>query len=213
MQRIPTTIPPQGIRANAEEAGFNPLVFAGPGTGAGYSPVFGNALGDAAALGFDIYNQEKQLELQRDELAQENKRLELLVQNTTLRPKVPGIYGGARAGKSNSTADDALNTRNNRGFDPVSHDQGLDYKGQDFGVIRAQGSTRTSVATNPGYPEHLSQFYGDEVSDLEGALNYAKDWWHGQVRGEVYYPGFGWESQITRPKARPRRKRKHPFTQ
>lgn len=93
---------PEGIRANAEAAGFNPLVFAGPGTGTGaqYAPVFGNEYAQAGALISDAFAQEEALKIQRSELELQNKRLEEIVKQTTLTPDVPGIYGGRNDGGS-----------------------------------------------------------------------------------------------------------------
>ncbi len=98
---------PQGIRANAEAAGFNPLVFAGPGTGtgAGYTPQLSNPLA-ALGEGLDAHFAEREaLKIQRAELDLENRRLEELVKRTTLTPPVPGIYGGANAGSKSSDPD------------------------------------------------------------------------------------------------------------
>lgn len=96
---------PQGIRDNAEAAGFNPLVFAGPGTGTGaqYAPVFGNEYAQAGAMISDAFAQEEALKIQRSELELQNKRLEEIVKQTTLTPDVPGIYGADRAYSSNSS--------------------------------------------------------------------------------------------------------------
>lgn len=86
---------PQGIRANAEAAGFNPLVFAGPGTGTGasYAPRFGSAVAEAgAALASGMVDDEA-LKIQKAELELENRRLTEQIKNNQLRAKVPGIYG------------------------------------------------------------------------------------------------------------------------
>lgn len=95
---------PQGIRDNAEAAGFNPLVFAGPGTGTGaqYAPVFGNEYAQAGAMISDAFAQEEALKIQRSELELQNKRLEEIVKQTTLTPDIPGIYGSDRAYNSNT---------------------------------------------------------------------------------------------------------------
>lgn len=97
---------PQGIRANAEAAGFNPLVFAGPGvgTGAGYTPSLQNPLA-LLGEGIDAHFSEKEaLKIQRSELDLENRRLEELVKRTTLSPNVPGIYGDRDARGSASAS-------------------------------------------------------------------------------------------------------------
>ena len=93
---------PQGIRANAEEAGFNPLTVltAGRSFGAGYAPVFGN---EYAALGQGIDDALSGLAAERAQvsaLETENSRLQKLVQRNTLTPPVPGVYGARNAEQS-----------------------------------------------------------------------------------------------------------------
>lgn len=97
---------PQGIRSNAEEAGFNPLVFAGPGTGTGaqYAPTMGSIISNGFAAAADSFNQEKQLRLQRSQLEMENERLNKVVQETTLTPKISGIYGNGTGLRGSSGA-------------------------------------------------------------------------------------------------------------
>lgn len=90
---------PQGIRANAEEAGFNPLTVltSGRSFGAGYAPVFGN---EYAALGQGIDDALSGLTAERAQvsaLESENQRLQKLVQRNTLTPPVPGVYGARNA--------------------------------------------------------------------------------------------------------------------
>lgn len=93
---------PQGIRANAEEAGFNPLTVltSGRSFGAGYAPVFGN---EYAALGQGIQDFVDGLSAEKaqvSKLEQENARLQKLVQRNTLTPPVPGVYGARNAEQS-----------------------------------------------------------------------------------------------------------------
>lgn len=90
---------PSAIRARAEEAGFNPLLFVGPGVGqqtALAAPVMGQAIQNAAlaaADGLSEYGKEKAYSSQ---LEQQNEELRKALQGATLRPKVPGIYGTAQ---------------------------------------------------------------------------------------------------------------------
>lgn len=194
---------PQGIRANAEEAGFNPLAFVGPGTGtgAGYAPQMGSIIANGFAAAADQWTNEKQLQLQKAQLEQENERLKKLSEKTILTPKVGGIY--ARKPNNANLGAAANPVAAAAGFAASQHDPENDYKGRDFGLIAASGAGQTSVASNPGYVEEITKFYGDDVSDIEGALNYGRDWWFGRVKGDPYIPGWGWESTIKRPKARP----------
>jgi hypothetical protein len=91
---------PAQIRARAENAGFNPLLFIGPGVGnqmtTGGSNYMGSALADA---GMQIADQmSKNRELARlEKLSAENKKLAEKVQNLTIRPKVGGVYAQREA--------------------------------------------------------------------------------------------------------------------
>lgn len=86
---------PQGIRNNAEAAGFNPLVFAGPGVGTG-APYSGT-MGTTIAQGFTQAAQEIDdmwsLRAEKTQLEQERNRLEKEISKVKLKPKVPGVYG------------------------------------------------------------------------------------------------------------------------
>jgi hypothetical protein len=102
---------PEGIRKNAEKAGFNPLVFAGPGTGTGvgYAPTMGSSIANSWALAGEAIgggiSQKLAEKSQLTELQQENERLEKLAQRSILNPKVQGIYGNARhVGKQGSSS-------------------------------------------------------------------------------------------------------------
>lgn len=96
---------PQGIRANAEQAGFNPLTVLNSGRsfGAGYQPQFGNALGQLGQGITDAINGQEQLKIQKAELEIERQRVDQLAKAMTLGPKIPGIYG-ARSGYGSGTA-------------------------------------------------------------------------------------------------------------
>jgi len=99
---------PQGIRANAEAAGFNPLVFAGPGVGngAGYQPTMGHELSTAGQIVTDASLALENQKIRRAELELENKRLEELVKANTLRPTTPGVYGARNGLSSTNRASD-----------------------------------------------------------------------------------------------------------
>jgi hypothetical protein len=96
---------PAQIRARAENAGFNPLLFIGPGVGnqmvTGGSNYMGSAIADA---GMQIADQmSKNRELARlEKLSAENKKLAEKVQNLTIRPKVGGVYAQREAYNANS---------------------------------------------------------------------------------------------------------------
>lgn len=175
---------PQGIRANAEEAGFNPRVFAGPGTGTGaqYAPTMGSTIANGFALASDQLQEQQALKRQKTELEQENRRLEKVVQATTLTPKVPGVYGNAAPSKStqqyrnigttggNGSARDGLGAsayerpRNTGGPAPVPRDSGLKVGGLPWD-------------TNPYFSdsEAFENRYGEPGEWVAGAVNGVAD--------------------------------------
>lgn len=86
---------PAQIRARAESAGFNPLLFVGPGVGNQTTAASGGYMGAAIAdAGMQIADQmSKNRELARlEKLSAENKKLAEKVQALTIRPKVGGVY-------------------------------------------------------------------------------------------------------------------------
>ena len=86
---------PAQIRARAESAGFNPLLFIGPGVGNQNAAASGAYMGAAVAdAGMQIADQmSKNRELARlEKLSAENKKLAEKVQSMTIRPQVGGVY-------------------------------------------------------------------------------------------------------------------------
>jgi hypothetical protein len=90
---------PSAIRARAEAAGFNPLLFIGPGVGqqtaVGGSNFMGSAIADASAMladGLATSMAKKPSMVQLDEIKAQNAKLQAQVSNMTLRPKVGGVY-------------------------------------------------------------------------------------------------------------------------
>lgn len=94
---------PANIRARAEAAGFNPLLFIGPGVGQqstvanvsapqiANSNYLGASIADAGmALADGISKRYEYARL--DKLAAENKKLAEKVQSMTIRPKIAGVY-------------------------------------------------------------------------------------------------------------------------
>lgn len=87
---------PVNVRKRAEEAGFNPALFVGPGVGnqtavAG-SNYFGSALADSALMLADDLQAKRQAS-QVTKVTAENAKLQEQVKRLTLRPDVGGIYG------------------------------------------------------------------------------------------------------------------------
>lgn len=89
---------PDAIRARAEKAGFNPLLFMGPGVGLQTSAaqaVGGNYLGaaiaDAGMMAADALARQP-AKAKLNQFQQQNAKLKAQVQSLTLRPKVGGLY-------------------------------------------------------------------------------------------------------------------------
>lgn len=91
---------PSAMRARAEKAGFNPLLWAGQGnmqTTAGNSgAIMGNAIANAGLALADGMTERKQLELEKTKLQLDRDRLDALIEKNTIQPKVAGIYAGTR---------------------------------------------------------------------------------------------------------------------
>ncbi|MBU3036597.1 hypothetical protein [Tritonibacter mobilis] len=153
---------PEGIRANAEAAGFNPLVFAGPGVGngAGYQPTMGHELSTAGQVVTDASLALENQKIRRAELELENKRLEELVKRNTLRPSTPGVYG-----------DRNVATRQNTG-DPVQRRNGV---GDPSDIV--VGGLKVSKDEKFSDAEDVETRYGDVLSSLYGVGVLAGDAW------------------------------------
>lgn len=94
---------PAAIRARAEAAGFNPLLFIGPGVGSqtavGGANYMGAAIAEAGLMVADAASKQREAgKLSR--LTQENAAMRNQVQNLTLRPKVGGVYAQRAAASS-----------------------------------------------------------------------------------------------------------------
>lgn len=97
---------PAGIRANAEAAGFNPLIFAGPSVNstAGYAPVMGSAIANAGSAIAGTMMEEERLKIERAAIDMDREQLDLEIQRQALTPDVAGIYprnNGSRSGAEN----------------------------------------------------------------------------------------------------------------
>lgn len=92
---------PANVRARAESAGFNPLLFVGPGVGeqtsaasATVAPsVMGQAVANAALLAADEADKSDNRVKQVAALEAENKALKEKVNKQSLSPRVAGIFG------------------------------------------------------------------------------------------------------------------------
>lgn len=87
---------PVQVRARAEEAGFNPLLFVGPGVGqqtAYARDMMGSAIADASMLVADDLARRQEQKGLVAQLEQQNAELRKAFNNATLRPEVAGVYG------------------------------------------------------------------------------------------------------------------------
>jgi len=98
---------PANIRARAEAAGFNPLLFVGPGVGnqmaTGGSNFLGSAIADAGLMLSEALAKRQDLR-KLDRLKDENEKLSQQVTDLTIRPKIGGIYAQREAIPSKSAA-------------------------------------------------------------------------------------------------------------
>jgi hypothetical protein len=101
---------PAQVRARAEAAGLNPLLFMAPGVGqqtgmaqsqASSGNYMGAALADAGMMIADQMSKNREL-ARLEKLSAENKKLAEKVQNLTIRPKVGGVYAQREAYNANS---------------------------------------------------------------------------------------------------------------
>jgi hypothetical protein len=90
---------PRAVRARAEAAGFNPLLFIGPGVGqqttTGGTNFMGAGIASAGLAIADGIDRKKMLDIERQKVAQDQRRLDALIEKQTLRPKVGGVYSGS----------------------------------------------------------------------------------------------------------------------
>lgn len=91
---------PINVRARAEEAGFNPLLFAGPGVGnaasggisGGGTNYMGQAIADAGMLIAEGMRNKSAETKRINDLETQNKELQKKLVDQTVRPRVGGIY-------------------------------------------------------------------------------------------------------------------------
>lgn len=198
---------PQGIRANAEEAGFNPgfVMSQGRSYGAGYSPTFENAgvhLGRAVEAGITGLQQQK---LKVTQLKNQNQRLNRLVEKTTFDVNAPSVYERRRMNVGKNTDNPVQSVAS--GVDP----RGIAIAGktvnQDTGFSDAEDAEAR-------YGDVLSSVYGVGVAIADGIETYANTQF-GKARlrfhndlTDFYNPP---ESQApTRPRSRPSGRIKSP---
>lgn len=174
---------PQGIRANAEEAGFNPLAFVGPGTGtgAGYAPQMGSIIANGFAAAADQWTNEKQLQLQKAQLEQENERLKKLSEKTILTPKVGGIY--SKGGRNDKTT--GLGSGPTADLTRDAIDAGI---GRTAGVAPGREVEAAPYQSTPLVMEVHNELTGDDPYFVAGSDGDPLDIWQGLAVGGQILP-------------------------
>lgn len=93
---------PVAIRARAEEAGFNPLLFVGPGVGNQTAPAatgqMGSAIADLGMMAAEKISGQAEAKARMQNLELQNQKLQKELTQATLRPKAAGLYGPVAQG-------------------------------------------------------------------------------------------------------------------
>lgn len=88
---------PANVRLRAEEAGFNPLLFVGPGVGQQTAPAasgqMGAAIADVGMMAAEKISGLAEQKARMQNLQLQNEKLQKELQQATLRPKSAGLYG------------------------------------------------------------------------------------------------------------------------
>lgn len=216
---------PDQIRARAEKAGFNPLLFAGPGVGLQTSApqaVGGNYLGaaiaDAGMMAADALARQPARQ-KLNQFQAENQKLKQQVQSLTLRPKVGGLYADRVVTPSIKTAvgrsgkSDAKTGLDPRIADPVNLADGGDggiavpEPRLDRGAGIFLGGNYWESAPGWSTGQTIEDEYGDVASWAYGIGKIAADTGHNARR---FTNAMGWSDPNTwggfKPKSLPKRK-------
>lgn len=165
---------PSAIRARAEKAGVNPLLFMGPGVGlqtaVGGSNFMGSAIADfGQMLGGLVTQRGLAKEDRKNQAIQRKAKNEQKLTRMALNPKVDGIYA-ARAAAPSRAAALGLVRPNSGSTVPVLPSTGSDLPFQRGGMIGAiSGATIT--------PDELAA--SPAASDLSKAVPKAPIFWDG----------------------------------
>lgn len=163
---------PQGIRASAEAAGFNPLTVLSSGRnfGSGYTPRMGATIANGIAAGADNWTREKALAMEKTQLEVENQRLQKQANNAILNPNVTGIYGStknASALGADVASSEPVRSGDDYGERPLVIDGKEVDKSPDY-------SDTEDVETR--YGEFISLPYGVMVAGADFMRNVYRPW-------------------------------------
>lgn len=163
---------PVNIRARAEEAGFNPLQFIGPGVGQQTALVpgsMGQAIADSAMSTAQFISEDdrlkQQLQAERDRAKTLNKRLE----QKTVRPTVGGIFGQG-GDKQIDTLDNLTNRLNSWLPTPRFRPSSIVDERPYVEVLNPASNKYVSI--HPGVAERLDLKNGDVFIAEDGEAIY-----------------------------------------
>ena len=203
---------PAAIRARAERAGFNPLLFVGPGVGNQTSigqPYMGSAIADASMLLADGFSKRKRSGAE-SQLRRENEKLRQELTQQTIRPKIGGVY--AQRQKTPTMAE-ALGVSS-----PPSADGGDPYANADENRVRpvALGDVPqpdpfldrgSGLYLNGHYYEGppgwssgqaIEDTFGDGMAASPAQSFHAFSWWKHNI--PLMFQNQGWAAKVGPPR-------------
>lgn len=159
---------PINIRKRAEKAGFNPLLFVGPGVGlqtgvaqANSANYMGAAIADAGmAIADNIANSTKRKQAEQlGALEIENAKLQNKLLQLTLRPKVGGVYAqrettptiAAAVGGGNANTDPVLSGQRSGGAVVDSDHSGLTPLSETLPIDPRRKVDNSAITTTSGF--------------------------------------------------------------
>lgn len=178
---------PANVRARAENAGFNPLLFVGPGVGNQTAPAqsghMGAAVADASMMAANAISGQAEGKARLQQLQLQNEKLQKEINAMTLRPKTAGIYGAAPLGTKGVVKVDT--------FDPETHQGPLPMVNVFDGNAEKWDKIPPGVAQRLGVKDgqtliadDLTQWRGELAGEattlvklLDGVTKPAQDWW------------------------------------
>lgn len=163
---------PANVRLRAEEAGFNPLLFVGPGVGQQTAPAasgqMGAAIADVGMMAAEKISGLAEQKARMQNLQLQNEKLQKELQQATLRPKSAGLYGPvASAGSLTRPASrNVVSMKKPEGFDSTTH------QGPEPLVSLFNPTANKWISIHPGLAKRLELSPGDTImaEDYEAIL-------------------------------------------
>lgn len=176
---------PINVRARAEEAGFNPLLFIGPGVGqqtaTGGTNYMGAAIADSSMMLANQISGQAEEKARLQNLQLQNQKLQKELQQATLRPKSAGLYGpvalGINAGVQSMTsparAGAAAATSSEEDDDKAKASSDEAYKpGTKTGTFYGWGLRRSGLFSDADW---FTGAYGEPAEWMVAPLSLAAD--------------------------------------